>query len=151
MWGDDDLKKSTLKVRSKAITVSKVLANDIREGRTLIIKPLLSKTVINSDDLFYLKEPLAENNTFTTKDTALTFIKVLSNKVVNIQSLTDTDIEHLNIEHNDIKTYYNNQLLDMVGVCVKNKDSINKLIKTYSYDSNPTIELIELEIITPDC
>ena len=140
------MKKSTLRVRSKALSVPKFMAEEIRDGRTTIILPLLSKNIISVGDYFYLKE--LNNNVLTTKETALTFIEITSCKVVNIQELTNDDIQKLNVP--DIKEYYAKILDDMVENTLKNKVSVNKLLHNYSYDNNPNIQLLEINIVVSD-
>lgn len=140
------MKKSTLRVRSKALSVPKFMAEEIRDSRTTIILPLLSKNIISVGDYFYLKE--LNNNVLTTKETALTFIEITSCKVVNIQELTNDDIQKLNVP--DIKEYYAKILNDMVENTLKNKVSVNKLLHNYSYDNNPNIQLLEINIVVSD-
>ena len=143
------MKLSTLRVRSKALGISTNLANSVREGKRFIIKPLLSKFPLNNGDYLYLKEPIF--NTFTTKNTALTFIQIKSNKIVNVQELTEEDIRKLDIDNiEEFKEYYTNIIEDMIGNTVKNDVSIQKLIKEFSYEANPTIELLEVDIVTAD-
>ena len=123
------------------------MAEDIRNGKNYIIKPLLSKFPLNNGDYLYLKE-LQTDGTFTTKNTAKTFIQIKSNKIVNVQELTEEDIGKLEIDNNEnFKTYYTKIIEDMIGNTVKNDVSIRKLIKEFSYEANPTIELLEVEIV----
>lgn len=141
------MKLSTLRVRSKALAISNNMAEDIRNGKNYIIKPLLSKFPLNNGDYLYLKE-LQTDGTFTTKNTAKTFIQIKSNKIVNVRELTKEDIRKLEIDNNeDFKTYYTKIIEDMIGNTVKNDVSIRKLIKEFSYEANPTIELLEVEIV----
>jgi hypothetical protein len=102
---------------------------------------------LNSGDYLYLKEKIGDN--FTTKDTAKTFVEVMANKVVNIQELTNEDLDKLNLTSETIKEYYSSILDDMINNTIKSRVSANKLINSYGYDCNPTIQMIELNIVTP--
>ena len=141
------MKYSTLKVRSKALYVPVNIAEDIRNNKSYVILPLLSKNILNSGDYLYLKEKIGDN--FTTKDTAKTFVEILANKVVNIQELTNEDLDKLNLTSETIKEYYSSILDDMINNTIKSRVSANKLINSYGYDCNPTIQMIELNVVTP--
>lgn len=141
------MKYSTLKVRSKALYVPVNIAEDIRNNKSYVILPLLSKNILNSGDYLYLKEKIGD--AFTTKETAKTFVEIVTNKVVNIQELTDEDLSRLNLNSETIQKYYTAILDDMISNTIKSSVSANKLINNYGYECNPTIQLVELNIITP--
>lgn len=138
------MKQSTLKVRSRAFKVTPAVAERIRAGKCVIM-PLLSKEVLAKGDYLYLKEPL-EDYTYTTKNTAKTFIRVISNKIFNVQEITDEDIQRIDCDI-DFIDYYNTIIEDM-SRDISSSVSSKKLINEYSYSANPNVQLTEFELLS---
>jgi hypothetical protein len=143
------MRTSTLKVRAKSLSVTNEVANDIRNGKRYIIQPLLSRNLIKAGDYYYLRERL-NDGTYTTKDTALTFIRIMSSKVVSINNLLDSDIDALEVPNNDLETYYNNLINVIANDRAKTVNSMNRMLRGYNYNNNPTIEFIEVDIVEPN-
>ena len=139
------MRQSTLKVRARGLSVTTEIANSIRNGQRFIILPLLSKNLIKAGDYYYLKER-TDNGLYTTKETALTYIRINSSKVLSINNLQESDIELLNIPDNNIEMYYTNLIGVIANETAKTVNSMNRMIRGYAYENNPNIEFIEVEI-----
>lgn len=143
------MKNSTLIGRSKSLKVSVNVANSVRNGQTFLIKPLIAKQELKLNQYYYFKEYDENLKSYTTKETAHTYIRVISNKIVSVQNITEDDYRCLGVDNaKDFVNYYNSLINDMAEE-LSSKTAKNKLIHNYSYICNPCVELVEFEIIDP--
>lgn len=143
------MKLSTIKVKSSALKLTSKLAEDVRNNKAIVV-PLLSKEINTVGDYLFLKEPLPDG-TFTTKNTAKTFVRVISAKTFNVTNITNADITKF-IDSNEENImdkfidFYNGIINDMVDN-VHKVSAKKRLINDFSFEANPTIQVLEFEII----